>query len=195
MEQLPSEVVSSTFSHLSTIELGLTMSVCKGWKEVLLNTSTLWRHIDLPTPKHTVKIIEVFAKRSRNTLVSIKSPTEFPNEEAARVCALLELSKRTIRAIDLRLDSFDSDVLPMIWVGTEGSSEDFNKGYEDVIYVFYDDVVHYFQSFPKLERLNLTGFQLPEFEFDVLGDLVAFGTEARRGNAVGRRRTSSGSPN
>jgi len=61
------------------------MSVRKGWKEILLSRSTLWRHIDLPTPKHTVKIIEVFAQRSRNTLVSIKSPADFTAQEAKKV--------------------------------------------------------------------------------------------------------------
>jgi len=55
----------------------------------------------------------------------------------------------------------------MIWVGTEQSYEHPDLSYGNDIYDPYDDVVHYFQSFPKLERLNLIRSQLPEFEVDV----------------------------
>ena len=122
----------------------------------------------------------MFAQRSRNTLISIKSPEDFSHQEAEKVFSLLELSRRTIRAIDLRLDSFDSDLLPTIWVGTEGSNEYSDSSYENDIYDSYDDVVHYFQSFPKLERLHLTRSQLPEVEVDVPGGLVVLGTGRRR---------------
>jgi len=190
MEGLPSDVFSSTFHHLSTIELGLMMGVCKGWKEVLLGTSNLWRHIDLPTPKHTAKIIEVFARRSRNTLVSVKSPAESTRQEAEKVFSLLDLSKRTARSVDLLLVDFDSDVLPAI--RSDKGFLQFGWCYDEDYEVSYDDVLHYFQSFPNLERLNMNLSQLPEVEIDVPGTLVMLGSIELR-NMAGQMKMFSGS--
>jgi len=105
MDLLPSEIVTSTCGYLSTLELGQLTSVCRGWNGILLNTSSLWRRVELVTGRDSLKIIELFARRSRDTLTSIKSPADLNFTKINQIIGLLDRSKTTISEVDLRLES------------------------------------------------------------------------------------------
>lgn len=132
MEQIPSETISIILRYSPTLDLGRMMRVSRQFNQVLMNTPSLWRVVDLEegTPKKNgLEIISVFASRSQNTLEIISNPEPLEPRESTKLFGTLERSKATLRVVQI-----DPDLYP----------EEFEL------------VVKALISFPRIETLNIT---------------------------------------
>lgn len=137
--------------NLPTQDLCRLLPVCKKWNTVLESTQALWREVDAGTNfQSNYKTLRIASLKSGQSLESYKDPNLLIRDEPFEILSLLELSKSTLRRIDLRLNEYE---LSSNWKQHGSFIEYFRKRFEN------------------LEKLKLCDGFLPEGKVKVKGKL------------------------
>lgn len=145
MEGLPEEILSDTLKRLPFLQLGRMMMVSRKWNELLSDSSTFWRTIEIQDedllikPDQYRRIFEAASERSNHSLETVKIINlnyDFLEDDinvTFPILSLLQLST-SLEVLDLHLHFFELQI--------------------DYPYRFGPGLFFFRISFPRLEHLN-----------------------------------------